>query len=483
MATVVVTTVRELVDKLNAFLRNASTYPEPRDLAKAATLYVRELCQPLYIGAYDDNHPGEFSFRICISSKQNKADHQYELAQAANGLLIIVNLHQKQDGSARWRADRLVMPSSDLRTNYNIANVAKNVGYYNVYPITDGTTVTLYHYCGKWVFSSRNCVEIDTAVWRDFTYRKVIDHALKQYPFDYNDLNTSCSYTIGFRHPAFHQFGQPAEFTDAHFSGAKIVPDVPPKSAAVLRWKIAVWLISTTDSRAQPNSTGICTISGLATSALVPAKNLEQMQRENDSAVATWKAGGPEHFGFVLRSKARTITGADSFIMMRSSLMDGIRRSIYDIGKIKLNPTKAVSSSQYYRDLNFAIMIAYLNHGTRQYLELFPHFRKRQMRIVWRLEALSRMFLTKAGVKCEDKPVSINVRHSTEKIYDRICTEILADFKPTEGTTKILDDLLRSFKFAEVYYEEIFAKAIAANPYRASAMTFGDYFLRVVPPM
>lgn len=182
--------------------------------------------------------------RIVLKTKRNHADFRHELVRICNGLVIVI---EETDTCLKCRT--LAIPAKEVNQslqNPSIEHYLKQ-GKYNIYPIKDGTVLNLYyddahaweengkiHY-GRWYYGSRNAFNVEGISWRGHQYRTVIEQLRACYPdFTTDRLDTKYTYTIGIRHPAFHPFNQPDEWTDkSHFDDGK-------------NWHKKMWLIAAT---------------------------------------------------------------------------------------------------------------------------------------------------------------------------------------------------------------------------------------------
>jgi len=101
--------------------------------------------------------------------------------------------------------------SSIRPVTYNINKDIKsidNMDNIKIYPINDGTTVTLYYYNNKWVISTYNSWEMNDVKINNISYYDILNDVIKCYPdFSFDKLDKNKSYTIGFNHPSFHYYG------------------------------------------------------------------------------------------------------------------------------------------------------------------------------------------------------------------------------------------------------------------------------------
>lgn len=188
------------------------------------------------------NIPGRM--RIVLKTRRNHADFRHELVRVCNGLVIVI-----EETETCLKCRTLAIPVKEVNQslqNPSIEHYLK-LGKYDIYPIKDGTVLNLYYdnahareennevRYGRWYYGSRNAFNVEGISWRGHQYRTVLDQLIECYPgFDLKKLDTKCTYTIGIRHPAFHPFNQPAEWTEtSSFADGK-------------SWHKEMWLIDVT---------------------------------------------------------------------------------------------------------------------------------------------------------------------------------------------------------------------------------------------
>lgn len=357
-------TLTAFVDQINAFTRGFKrlTVPNAEEIIK----FIQETTYPNFINTtYEhlsclesddsDNVPG---FRVVLATKRNKANFSSALVRECNGAIIII----EELDVVRCRL--LTRPSNDCNPkvgNIPLINNSIRNGLYEIYRIDDGTTVNISYVQrnptkGSWVFSSKNSFDLTNVEWRGHLYGEIINEVMNNYPgFSLDKLNPLKTYTIGFRHPAFHPFGGSNEI-HAWFI----------QSAEVLTGNT-----STTDSiglptqeRARVTSQG--------------SKYWEAMQAKAatalDEYVTSVQKGQPirPFFGFILRSKDRERTRHFSDILIESSLLNEIRKAIYQPPYIA-NKVVLAEYKQNFKSNRFVQIESYLDTKKRSLYEiLFP---------------------------------------------------------------------------------------------------------------
>jgi len=322
--------------------------------------HVRDLTYPNYIGSNFenlsclDNAP---YFRMVLSTKRNKANFSTPLVRESNGAIIII---EQSDLSVRCRL--LTRPAHDCNpkiTNYQQVNNSIRNGLYDIYRINDGTTVNISYmnHTKTWIFSSKNGFDWAQVEWRNRINGEIVDEVLKGYPgFSFDKLNPSKTYTIGFRHPAHHPFGTSTDTSACFSQSADLRTGVTSNSESIGL---------PTQERARVHSQG--------------SKYWQAMQALAKSALDDYiKADAKQpirpFFGFILRSKECERTKHYSDIIIESSLMNEIRKAIYQAPYIA-NKVELAEYKANFKNMMFVQVESYLDTKKRAlYERLFPQW-------------------------------------------------------------------------------------------------------------
>lgn len=295
------------------------------------------------------------SVRIIVSSNRIKADHTRQLVRECNGVVFAY---------PSWKL--LVIPPPMMNIKFSATEVANNISSYKIYKITDGTIVNLYHHGGSWRISSANGYDVSDYRWfGDITYAQAIDEVLTLYPeFSYNNLNKDYSYTIGFRHHAFHPFTKDPQ---------------------------CMWLVAannlTTFEQSMPDI-GLpfqqladlpASLEGKDLFKWMEAKNTEALKQfvstmgpkavKRQRATPLPNPADVIHYGYILRGN----NGANSNIVLESELLSTIRKMMYNVPKQR--PAGSTKIDHTNR-MEYLIMRAYLGAKSRYvFLTLFEQFK------------------------------------------------------------------------------------------------------------
>lgn len=352
-----------LVEQVNLFLKNY------RDLnakcAEETIKYIQSVTYPHYIGmsyehlsCLESQLPG---FRVILSTKRNKANFNTPLVRECNGAVLMIE--EVQDQYPRCRV--LTRPVHDCNPNVHNPSLINNSirnGLYDIFRIDDGTTVNISYVQrsptqkGSWVFSSKNALDLANVEWRNRLYNEILDEVFKKYPgFSLDKLNPMRTYTIGFRHPAYHPFGGTSD------ARAWFIQSADVQSGDIFTSEpIGI----PTQERARINVQG-----GLFWQSMQESAN-----EALDDYVHSVQNGAPVRpcFGYILRSKDRERTKGYSDILIESSLMNEIRKAIYQAPYIP-NKNTLAEFKQNFKQTSFVQIESYLDAKKRSLYEiLFP---------------------------------------------------------------------------------------------------------------
>jgi len=325
-------------------------------------------------------------FRILMATNRHRANFQIPLVRQSNGIIIEI-----AEVDNKLQCNVLVVPSNDFNPNFNHAHAEEHVsrGDYDIYEINDGTTLNIYydpHFIditttttledgeyktykvykiGKWLRSTKNAFDIDELIWRGFSYREIVNDVLKSYP-EFDGSDDKLCYSIGFKHPAFHPFGQPEEWKK--------------DSDETLNWSKYAWLIQVYDLKSkellklEPHPETHISKFGLPVQNKLEQQVLSfsEMLSKTQTSLNTFlsKGGQTPFLGYILRSKVPDI----SDILLESDLWGVIRHSIYQLPFI---PNKSVREKQEhnFKSMQYVIIDAFLDlHKKPTFVQMFPQF-------------------------------------------------------------------------------------------------------------
>jgi len=274
-----------------------------------------------------------------------------QLHYDCNGLII---------DATTWRALSVPLQAPYKNFNKKLVNEYLSKNLYDIYPISDGTVVTIYYIKGQWALSSSNGYDVSELYWMgDKTYAEILfDLATRLYPafveesgielvngrLVFTKLNINCCYTIGFRHFNFHPLRADPEHI-WQLQCYDVSGPLPVKAE----------LLASLPKQVARELTGDETVDSL---------NL--VGRESVNAAVRYEMC---LYGFILRSKDDQKTGIHSSIMLESPLLQKVRAYIYD--GVPRQHSKNVTNLTR---LKYLTIRASLSQDSAMFLELFPQF-------------------------------------------------------------------------------------------------------------
>lgn len=351
-----------LVDQINIYLKNHNELNIKS--AEEIIKYIQGITYPHFIGlSYEHLSCLEqfTAFRIILSTKRNKANFNTPLVRECNGAIIMI----EQNAGQYLKCRIITRPVYDCNPNvYNpslINNSIRN-GLYDIYRIDDGTTINISYVQkspsqkGTWTYSTKNALDLNNMEWRDRLYNEILDEVFKNYPgFSLDKLNPLRTYTIGFRHIAYHPFGTTSDARAWFIQSSDILTGEIFTSEPIG---------IPTQERARINVQG-----GLFWQSMQ-----ENAECALDEYVYSVQNGNPirPFFGYILRSKDRERTKGYSDILIESSLMNEIRKAIYQAPYIP-NKNTLAEFKQNFKQTLFVQIESYLDAKKRALYEiLFP---------------------------------------------------------------------------------------------------------------
>ncbi|MEM3062541.1 MAG: hypothetical protein QW303_03205 [Nitrososphaerota archaeon] len=283
--------------------------------------YIHELLYPYFIRiSYDKN-----SHKIILNA-HGKADFNLPLVKASNGLILDIKNN-----------NILCRPPSGF-TQFSANQLIENLSKYKVYPIYDGTVINLY-YSEKWCLGTKNSIDSSKNIWRDCSFENALKDVLESYSFKWENLDTSLTYTIIIKHPAFHPFKQPSIWPGNE------------------KWIKYALLICAT------NKEGIHSWPDIGIPIISEIKVNKEDLLELNKCTQKYFEKNIEILGYTFRDWNKELPD----IMLTSDLMRDIRDLVYQI--------KEEENEEKFRDINYVALYNFLSIGkTGLFIKLFPQF-------------------------------------------------------------------------------------------------------------
>lgn len=452
--------------------------------------FLRDLVYPLFIQCRAeevdsaDGKSREIS-RVLLCLNKARCDYSSELVYQCNGVVI---------DPRTWTVVSLPPPAVNFR--FVRKRLIENMGAadgsitYDIYPVSDGTTVTLYWFNNKWCFSTANGFEVNgyTRIG-DKSYEQAFNDVAALYPdFSYDKLNKNYCYSIGFRHGDFHPL-----MTD------------PP----------SMWLISTYKTLSEPETTeeervaaaavadpvaiGIPFQASIDVTALVgdnrtPAAILAALEQKNNSALEAYLSSvygnskhraNPQklitdiaegtitpaiHYGYILRAPF-SVGGRESNIVLESKLLTKVRQLIYNEPRDDHDLVSKLNSDNRMRYFSLRSYLSYRDRDT--FIRLFPQFHAHYAEyksvieeIIAKLSKCNRnrsaFGRIQAGAK--NQRVSQQVSHRANAVnklvivFENHISKSNERLNPYDNHTKsILQDFIVNPAYTYIYFNELYA--------------------------
>lgn len=356
---------------------------------------------------YDRTVKSDGSGRIMLTAQRynSRIDFNNPIVQVSGGIII-------EYGT--WKI--LAMPPYPANPRVKLSIV--DASEYTVREINDGTMLTLYFYQNEWHLASTNGISVGSLVWMGKkTYREVLDECLAAFnaesnnAFSWDNLNKSCSYTIGFRHPEYHPFRPSTE----------------------------VWFIQSYDTTT--NVISHTSEIGIKEQKIIEL-NMKELLNNCSNASESFMANGTVNFGYVLRHKTKPM-GRFSNIIIESSMMKLLKTFVYNDNEGRLNPRLADYVGSANR-LKYVAIKSYLDMNyTGLFIKLFPQYQN--------IHKVVRTFIEKlasAIKKPADDPYSNVIAVVTPYIIEHNKINLKSKIKE-----EILRDFLRNVAFTDTYYD------------------------------
>ena len=360
-------TLTSFVEQVNEHI--SRIYPLNRANAEDIIQYVRDFMIPKRIKVTYENLScleNKTSFRMILTTNRSKANFGVPLVRECNGAIILVDEIPK-DGTSRLHCRLICRPAHEFNPKVNNAQwVNTNIknGLYEIYFIEDGSTVNLSYLQtstenGKWILSSKNSFDSSHMVWRGKSHGEAFAEVLANYPdFSYDKLDQHKTYTIGFKHPSHHPFGQ-------------------HNGPVMLAWFIQSTHIGTGDvsysekiGLSFQEKTRISAQGGQFWQAIKHRAQdaLEDYTKDRKSRPI---------LGYILRTKDANRTRHYSDLLVESTLLSEIRNCIYQLPYIS-NKVMLERARENFKNIDYVVIEAYLDVTRRPIFELlFPQYIER----------------------------------------------------------------------------------------------------------
>lgn len=466
-------TLPELVGHLRTQLSNVSAREALEGLQEAVgpDVTIRyEILEDSGVAAADNdnataqskskyaNVAGKKLSRILLTSYKRRADLSTELYRQLNGIVL------QYPG---WKV--LAVPASMFNQKPRESELIKNLSDYDVYPIIDGTVVTLYWHDtvnggpGSWRLSSTNGFDVTDYCWMSgLTYFAAIMKIAERYPqFSLARLNKSCSYTIGFRHHDFHPMrSDPEKLWFIQSCNLDILNNllVTPLSASQFLDSSA----SKASTQAQPmlvinsnDNIGIPIQRPILFNTDDGAAIMNLLHQYNENSLDAFMRGSKgdfvnePHYGYFLRPK--THRGDLCDVMFESKVLHLLRKTMYNFPKKRaLGDGELTATTR----IEYAILRAYLGITIRYpFITLFPQYESSYKRYDDLFNKIAARIVQIISKRNDKKHADAKIETLAQSFADHI-KESGVNVTNSEGINIILS-FLRDQRYLELYFNAI----------------------------
>ncbi|ARA71955.1 hypothetical protein BNJ_00122 [Kaumoebavirus] len=231
------------------------------------------------------------AYTILVCDKR-KANFNIPYVAYANGMIL------KKVGNS----NKIVcLPVPEFNPKSSLRVLELNQNQYTIYAAEDGTVVNLWYdeEVDHWRIATRKNLDVSELHWRGpLTYYEILTELLPENFWD--NLDTKCCYSIGFKHPNFHAF-QPEK---------------------------KVWAIQKVNLTTLAVDTAWGPDAGLETQTVLTT-SIADIKKAKNEQLKKYLAGEPAVYGWIIRSNNRDFTKRDSDIFIESDLFMRIRNLIY----------------------------------------------------------------------------------------------------------------------------------------------------------
>lgn len=390
--------------------------------------------------------------RVLLSTHK-KTQTRSELFRRLNGLVL-----QYPD----WKV--LSISSPILSYDFGAEGAFKNIDKYDVYPIIDGTVVTLYWYGESWRLSSSNGYDVTDMRWLGAkTYMEALLELTAHYPtFSLDRLVRTCCYTVGFRHNDFHpmQYDGPKlwfiqscntlllnSLSVANIDMSKLRGQSAASVDAILNAASVrpVFTVNVNDDIGLPIQAPIQFPDGMTSE-----KKAEMLYRHNENALIefTKSLSGDfvvsPHYGYFLRPRDDNLCD----IMYESKLLALIKRALYNFPKKRMPGESELTPDNR---LEYAKLRAYLSNVIKYpFITLFPQYSQDYVRYDTLFNRIAdrivQIIRRPTDRKNNDPRIEILAQKFAAHIKDKQISVL------SEDGHSIILDFLRDKRYLELYF-------------------------------
>jgi hypothetical protein len=271
-----------------------------------------------------------YPWRINLTYRNNQPSISEPFNVYCNGTVIgIVETYRMGRPFLELKVASVPIPTIASFTKDSLLNTE-----HDVYKLTDGTTVNLYYWEGKWTLSSTKAYDMNSYSWRGVEWMEALEESLEHQgvSFSFDKLDKNKSYTIMFRNPQLHPFN----------------PEYSVKFIASCNLKTLEFCYD--------EDIGIPIQQKVEIS-------IDDIYEKNKNAYSNWQESGEIDYGYSVLIKSGINAG--NMAVLPSTLLSRINCLLYKSDS---------SNKDYMSDINFVILNAIVNNNSEEFKVLFPTY-------------------------------------------------------------------------------------------------------------
>lgn len=413
---------------LNSFSINDNTFAS--DISNIRSkFYDSGVC-------WTDDVRGQFvpgtPFRVILYTRKGQVDFKNPMVKECNGLVLTYN--------GEWKA--LAIPQGAFCTNkisMKKLNDLYVAGGYEIYEALDATILTLYYYNHGWRMSSTKSYDIgDSEMVSGMSFMEAFQDLMdtKYKSFRFENLNKSYSYTIALRHSKYHIFDETKHL-------AIRTNYVPKPGVDMNSYIMSLYVVDTT--------------SGISASKHVPGIPQQNPISFKDNTIHTLvnyarsayskyaKAYRLQNFkykplyGYILRSKHRSVPVDYSTIYIESELFKIIKLGLYKNNQPLIN-----------NDFNQLIIQMSMDHERYdQYKIAFQQFHSKFEQLETSINAMATEVIQRIIQDSDDSDSDMAMVDDTNlEMYQQLINGLVEEFKNEPNISSgIVKDALYSKQY------------------------------------
>jgi hypothetical protein len=304
---------------------------------------------------YDFLLSGNYDIGRILISKKPSVPFMNALSFEANGLVINTNtwkmvsvLSPNMNNNPKYNALKGIFTNNVKNFTSEVKETKSDINFV-IYPIIDGTTISLYWYNNKWCMSSSNSWEVNNYKWMGpESYEGIFNRLASAYQFSYDVLDKNKIYVMIMRTPEFHPFNPTNELY--------LVETIHKVTCYRNTDTIGIPMQQALNLNDRPNA-GVELLNDIYDTNKNAVKRYLKSIENGDKYI---------RLGYIIKCPY-DIGGSHSYVIMESDLMKNIKNYLYEFKEYELLNAN--------NRLKYIILRAFLNYSKRDlFKKLFPQF-------------------------------------------------------------------------------------------------------------